>query len=46
MSEARKNRLLAIYLIYVNAGLKISDGLREAVERIEKEKTASIIARA
>ncbi len=46
MSEARKNRLLAIYLIYVNAGLKVSDGLREAVERIERERNAGIIARA
>lgn len=46
MSERQKNKLLAVYLILVNAGLNVSDSLRKAVQDIEKEKAARIISRA
>lgn len=46
MSERQKNRIMALYLIYVNAGMRISDSLRKAVQDIEKEKAARIISRA
>lgn len=45
MSERQKNKLLAVYLIYVTAGMRISDSLKRAVERIEKERAAAIVAR-
>jgi hypothetical protein len=45
MSERQKNRLLAVYLIYVNAGMRISDSLKRAVADIEKERAAAIVAR-
>lgn len=45
MSERQKNRLLAVYLIYVNAEMRISDSLKRAVADIEKERAAAIVAR-
>lgn len=44
MSERQKNRIMALYLIYVNAGVKVSDSLEKAHEKIEKEQNARIIA--
>lgn len=46
MSEKQKNKLLAVYLILTTAGYKVSDGLKKAVQDIEKEKAARIISRA
>ena len=46
MSERQKYKLLAVYLILVNAGLNVSDSLRKAVQDIEKEKAARMISRA
>lgn len=46
MSEKQKNKLLAVYLILTTAGYAVSDGLKKAVQDIEKEKTARIISRA
>ena len=46
MSEKQKNKLLAVYLILTTAGVKVSDGLKKAVENIEAEKMARRIARA
>ena len=46
MSERQKNRLMATYLILVNAGVKISEGMKKAVEKIERERMAVIIAKA
>ena len=46
MSERQKNKILAVYLILVNAGVKVSDGLKKAVEDIEAERLAQRIARA
>ena len=44
MSERQKNKLLAVYLIYVTAGVRISDSLKRAVERIEAERVAQKVA--
>ena len=44
MSERQKNRIMALYLIYVNAGVKVSDSLKKAHEKIEREQTARIVA--
>ena len=44
MSERQKNKLLSIYLIMVNSGLKVSDGLRKAVEKIESERISVKVA--
>ena len=41
MSERQKNKLLAVYLIYVTAGMRISDSLKRAVERIENKQVDS-----
>ena len=46
MSERQKNKLLAIYLILVNAGAQVSEGMKKAVEKIERERMAVIIAKA
>lgn len=46
MSERQKNKIMALYHIYVNAGMKVSDGLKKAVESIEQEQAARIISRA
>lgn len=46
MSERQKNKILAVYLILVNAGVNVSDSLKKAVEDIEKEKAARMVARA
>lgn len=46
MSERQKNKLLAVYLILTTAGVQVSDGLKKAVENIEKERAARIISRA
>lgn len=45
MSERQKNKILAVYLILVNAGVNVSDSLKKAVEDIEKERTARAVAR-
>lgn len=44
MSERQKNRLLAIYLILVNSGVKVSDRMRKAVEGIERERISVKVA--
>lgn len=44
MSERQKNRIMALYLIYVNAGVKISDNLKKIVQNIEREKAAAYVA--
>lgn len=44
MSERQKNKILAVYLIYVTAGVRISDSLKRAVERIEAERVAQKVA--
>lgn len=44
MSERQKNRIMALYLIYTTAGMRISDSLRKAVENIEKERAAAYVA--
>ena len=46
MSERQKLRLLAVNLILINAGVKISDNMKKVVENIEKERQAQQIARA
>ena len=46
MSERHKLRLLAVNLILLNAGVKISDKMQKVVENIEKERQAQQIARA
>lgn len=46
MSERQKNRLLAVYLILVNAGAQVSDGMKKAVEKIEIERMAERVAKA
>ena len=35
---------MALYLIYVNAGVKISDNLKRIVQNIEREKAAAYVA--
>lgn len=44
MSERQKNRIMALYLIYVNAGVKVSDSLKKAVEKIKDERAAAYVA--
>ena len=46
MSERQKNKILAVYLILVNAGVQVSDSLEKAVQDIEKERAARMVARA
>lgn len=46
MSERQKNKIMATYYIMVNSGARISDSLRKAVEKIENEKAARLIAKA
>lgn len=46
MSERQKNKIMATYLILVNAGIKVSEGMKKAVEKIEHERMAIIIAKA
>lgn len=46
MSERTKQKILAVYLILTTAGVKVSDGLKKAVESIEQEQAARIISRA
>lgn len=46
MSERQKNRLLAVYLILVNAGAQVSDSMKKAVEKIENERMAERVAKA
>lgn len=46
MSERQKNRLLAVYLILVNAGVQVSDSMKKAVEKIENERMAERVAKA
>ena len=45
MSERTKQKILAVYLILTTAGIQVSDGLKKAVESIEQEQDARIIAR-
>lgn len=45
-TERQKNKILAVYLILVNAGINVSDSLKKAVQDIEKERAARIISRA
>lgn len=44
MSERQKNKLLALYLIYSNAGMRVSDSLKKIVQDIEREKAAAYVA--
>lgn len=44
MSEKQKNKILAVYLILTTAGYAVSDGLKKAVQDIEKEKAAAYVA--
>lgn len=44
MSERQKNKLLALYLIYSNAGMRVSDSLKKIVQNIEREKAAAYVA--
>ena len=44
MSERQKNKIMALYYIYVNAGMRISDSLKKAVESIEQERAAAYVA--
>ena len=44
MSERQKNRIMALYLIYVNAGMRVSDSLKKIVQDIEKERAAAYVA--
>lgn len=46
MSERQKTRLLAVYLILVNAGVQVSNGMKKAVEKIENERMAERVAKA
>ena len=46
MSERQKNRLLAVYLILINAGVQVSDSMKKAVEKIENERMAERVAKA
>ena len=46
MSERQQLRLLAVNLILLNAGVKVSDNMKKIVENIEKERQARQIARA
>lgn len=46
MSERQKNRLLAVYLILVNAGVQVSDSMKKTVEKIENERMAERVAKA
>jgi len=45
MSERTKQKIMAVYLILTTAGYKVSDSLKKAVESIEQEQDARIIAR-
>ena len=44
MSEKQKNKLLAVYIILTTAGVKVSDSLKRAVEKIKNEKAAAYVA--
>lgn len=44
MSERQKNKLLAVYLILVNAGVEVSDSLKKTVEKIKNERAAAYVA--
>ena len=46
MSERQKSRLLAVYLILVNAGVQVSDSMKKAVAKIESERMAERVAKA
>lgn len=38
MTDRQKIKILAIYQIYIESGVKISDSLKKAVEKIQNEK--------
>lgn len=44
MSKAKETRLLATYYILVNAGARISDSMKAAVERIQNKQAAAYVA--
>ena len=44
MSKSREVKLLATYYILVNAGMKISDSMKAAVERIQNKQAAAYVA--
>ena len=44
MSKAKETRLLATYYILVNAGARISDSMKAAVDKIQKKQAAAYIA--
>lgn len=44
MSERQKDKLLAVYLILTTAGASVSDGLKQAVEKIKNERAAAYVA--
>lgn len=44
MSERQKNKILAVYLILVNAGVNVSDSLKKAVQDIERERISRKVA--
>ena len=46
MSERQKNVVLAKFYILTNAGMKVSEGMKKAVEKIERERIAVIVAKA
>ena len=44
MSKSKEMRLLAMYYILVNAGARISDSMKAAVEEIQKKQAAAYVA--
>lgn len=46
MSERTKDVILAKYIILKNAGARISESMRKAVEAIERERMAVKVAKA
>lgn len=38
MTDRQKNKILAIYQIYITSGVKISESLQAAVDKIRAEK--------
>jgi len=44
MSERTKQKIMAVYLILTTAGVQVSDGLKQAVEKIKNERAAAYVA--
>lgn len=38
MSDRQKTRILAIYYIYINAGVTVSESMQKLVDRIQNER--------